>query len=64
MGAPMTNPNLSVVRWIDPDASAASTCSWCQHIDFLHANSGPCLFSRCTCTFFTPAAEPEGQSIG
>ena len=60
----MTNPNLSAVRWIDPDASAASTCSWCQHIEFLHAHSGPCLFSRCTCTFFTPAAEPEGQSIG
>ena len=60
----MTNPNLSVVRWIDPDASSASTCSWCQHIEFLHAHSGSCLFSRCTCTFFTPAAEPEGQSIG
>ena len=60
----MTNPNLSAVRWIDPDASAASTCSWCQHIEFVHAHSGPCLFSRCTCPFFTPVTEPEGQSIG
>ena len=37
----MTNPNFSAVRWIDPDASAASTCSWCQHTEFLHAHSGP-----------------------
>jgi len=60
----MTNPSLSADRRIDPGASAASTCTWCQHTEFVHAHSGPCLFSRCTCPFFTPVTEPEGQSIG
>ena len=60
----MTNPNLSAVRWIDPDASPASTCSWCQHIEFLHAHSGPCLFSRVHVSIFHPAAEPGCRSIG
>ena len=60
----MTKASQSAVRWIDPDASPASTCSWCQHIESIHAHSGPCLFSRCTCPFFTPVDEPEGQGIG
>ncbi len=60
----MTIASQSAVRWVDPDASPASTCSWCQHIESIHAHSGPCLFSQCTCPFFTPVDEPEGQGIG
>lgn len=59
----MTIASQSAVRRVDPEATA-STCSWCQHIESIHAHSGPCLFSRCTCPFFTPVDEPEGQSNG
>ena len=57
----MTNPNLSAVRWIDPDASPASTCSWCQHTEFMPTPDRAC--SPGARVFFTPVAEPEGQSI-
>ena len=60
----MTKASLSAVRWIDPDASQASTCSWCQHIEYVHADSGQCLFSRCTCPFFTPPPSQTVEGIG
>lgn len=56
----MTNPNLSVVRWIDLDASLASACSWCQHAEFIHSDAGPCLFSECECPRFFPMVD-RGQ---
>jgi len=63
---PMTNPNLSAIRWIDLDASLASPCSWCRHSEFIHTESGPCLFSECTCLRFFPMVEsaPHGESAG
>ena len=60
----MTNPNLSAVRWIDPDASPASTCSWCEHTESIHAHSGPCLFCDCTCPFFTPPPSQDVEASG
>ena len=60
----MTKASQSAVRWIDPDASPASACSWCQHIEYLHAYSGRCLFSRCTCPFFTPWPSPNVEASG
>lgn len=65
-GVPMTNPNLSAIRWIDLDASLASLCSWCRHSEFIHSESGPCLFSECTCPRFFPVVEsaPHGESAG
>lgn len=62
----MTNPNLSAIRWIDLDASLASLCSWCRHSEFIHSESGPCLFSECTCPRFFPVVEsaPHGESAG
>ena len=43
-----------VVRRIDPDASSVNPCAWCRHFEFLHSNSGLCLFSECTCPFYDP----------
>ena len=65
-GSAMTNPNLSAIRWIDLDASLASLCSWCRHSEFIHTESGPCLFSECTCPRFFPVVEsaPLGESAG
>lgn len=62
----MTNPNLSAIRCIDLDSSLASLCSWCRHSEFIHTESGPCLFSECTCPRFFPMAEsaPLGESAG
>ena len=60
----MTNLNLSAVRWIDPDASPASSCSWCQHTELIHATSGPRLFSQCTCPFFTPPPSQDVEASG
>ena len=51
----MTKVGQSAVRWID--ASPVNPCDWCQHIEYLHADSGRCLFSECTCPFFTPAPD-------
>jgi hypothetical protein len=60
----MTNPNLSAIRRTDLDASLASLCSWCRHSEFIHAESGPCLFSECKCPRFFPMVEsaPHGES--
>lgn len=65
-GVPMTNPNLSSIRWIDLGASLASLCSWCRHSEFIHSESGPCLFSECRCPRFFPIVEsaPLGESDG
>jgi hypothetical protein len=60
----VTQASQFAVRWIDPDARSVSPCAWCQHVEFIHANSGVCLFSQCTCPFFVPAAEPEWPSNG
>jgi hypothetical protein len=54
---PITKPSLSAVRDLNP--SKMSPCSRCQHAEFIHAYTGPCLFHDCECPFFTPAAEPE-----
>lgn len=57
----MTNPTPSAIRWIDLDPSLAISCSWCRHSEFVHTDSGPCLFSECKCPRFFPmvgAAEP------
>jgi hypothetical protein len=61
----MTNSNLSAIRWIDLDASLASLCS-CRHSEFIHTESGPCLFSECKCPHFFPMVEsaPLGESAG
>jgi hypothetical protein len=60
----VTKASQSAVRWIDPDASPASACSWCRHIEYVHANSGPCLFCGCTCPFFSPMDEPDVEASG
>jgi hypothetical protein len=44
--------HLSLIRWIDLDASLASPCSWCRHSEFIHGEHGPCLFNECTCPRF------------
>ena len=57
----MTKPTLSAISWIDLDASLAIPCSSCRHSEFVHTDSGPCLFSECKCPRFFPmvgAAEP------
>ena len=54
---PMTNSNLSASRWIHLDASLASRCSWCRHSEFIHTESGPCLFGECRCPRFFPMVE-------
>ena len=51
LGAPMTKPSLSAVR--DQDPSKTSSCSRCQHAEFIHAYAGPCLFHDCECPMFT-----------
>ena len=48
----MTKASLSAIRWIDLDASLGSPCSWCRHSEFVHTESGPCLFSECKCPRF------------
>jgi hypothetical protein len=53
----MTKPNLSAVRRIDLAPSLASPCSACRHSEFIHSDSGPCLFSECMCPTFFPVAE-------
>jgi hypothetical protein len=54
----MSKPTLSAIRWIDLDASLANPCSWCRHSEFVHTDSGPCLFSECKCLRFFPMMEP------
>ena len=54
----MTKPTLSAVRWIDLDASLTNPCSRCRHSEFIHTDSGPCLFSECKCPCFFPSVEP------
>ena len=63
---PMTKPMLSAIRWIDLDASLGSLCSCCRHSEFIHTESGPCLFSECKCPRFFPMVEsaPLGESAG
>jgi hypothetical protein len=63
---PMTKPMLSAIRWIDVDASLGSPCSWCRHSEFVHTESGPCLFSECKCPRFFPMVEsaPPGEPAG
>jgi hypothetical protein len=46
--------HLSLVRWIDLDASLATPCSSCRHSEFIHGESGPCLYSECKCPRFLP----------
>jgi predicted nucleic-acid-binding Zn-ribbon protein len=53
----MTKANLSAVRWIDLGACLATPCSGCRHSEFIHADTGPCLFSACTCPRFFPVAD-------
>ena len=56
-GCAMTSKShLSLVRWIDLDASLATPCSWCRHSEFIHGESGPCLYSECKCPRFLPMA--------
>jgi hypothetical protein len=45
----MTKANLA--------PSLASLCSGCRHSEFIHSDSGPCLFSECMCPGFFPVAE-------
>jgi hypothetical protein len=63
---PMTKPMLSAIRWIDLDASLGSLCSRCRHSEFVHTESGPCLFSECKCPRLFPMVEsaPLGESAG
>jgi hypothetical protein len=58
----MTKPSLSAVQRNDLDPSEASSCTWCQHAESIHAYAGRCLFSECECPFFTPPAEPDCRS--
>ena len=58
-GEDMTNSDLSLVRWIDLDASLTRPCSWCRHSEFIHSDIGPCLFSECSCQHFLPMTKPS-----
>ena len=60
----MTKTSQSAVGWVALDASPASTCYWCQHTETIHAHSGPCLFSQCTCPFFTPPPSQDVEAWG
>jgi hypothetical protein len=48
----MTKPIFSAIHGIDLGASLGSLCSWCRHSEFVHTESGPCLFSECKCPRF------------
>jgi hypothetical protein len=54
----MTKPDLFAIRWIDLDASLARHCSRCCHSEFIHAESGACLFNACTCQRLFSEVEP------
>jgi hypothetical protein len=45
----MTKANLA--------PSLARPCFGCQHSEFIHSDSGPCLFSECMCPGFFPVTE-------
>jgi hypothetical protein len=57
----MTKPMLSAIRWIDLDASLDSLCSCCRHSEFIHTETGPCLFNECKCPCFFPRVQPMPQ---
>jgi hypothetical protein len=60
----MTRASLSAVRWIDLDASLSSLCFGCRHSEFVHTDSGLCLFSECRCPRFFPVDEHDAQAPG
>ena len=60
----MTKASQSAVHWIDADARPVNPCAWCQHFEYLHANSGRCLFSECACSFFDPGRSQTAEASG
>ena len=60
----MTKGSHSSVRWIEPEASAVNPCAWCKHFESVHAYSGECLFSQCTCPFFVPGTSRTVEASG
>jgi len=60
----VTNTSQCAHRGIDADARPVNPCGWCQHFEFIHAHSGLCLFSQCTCPFFVPGPGQTGDASG
>lgn len=56
----MNKLSRSAVRLFDLAASLATPCSCCNHSEFIHTESGPCLFNQCLCPHFSPAS-PVGS---
>jgi hypothetical protein len=60
----VTKSTQFAVRWIDLDASLGSPCSGCGHSEFVHTESGPCLFSECKCPRFgLGEADPHDEPV-
>ena len=60
----MTKASQCAARCIEPDTRSVNPCAWCRHVEFLHANSGLCLFSECTCPFFDPGTAHTVETSG
>jgi hypothetical protein len=60
----VTNAGEHKVRWIDAEARSVNPCAWCQHVEFIHAIAGLCLFSECTCPFFVPGPSKAVEAWG
>ena len=44
----MEEVSLSAIHSFGLDEGLSNPCSWCRHSEFVHAETGPCLFSECT----------------
>ena len=44
---PMEEVSLSAIHSLGLDEGLSNPCSRCRYSDFVHAKTGPCLFSEC-----------------
>ena len=52
---------MRILKPFTSNTRLITLCSRCHHSEFLHSDptGGPCLFSECTCSRFTPKPQPK-----